>query len=98
ILGGIAWRERDVAGAARHADQVRRLNRAVEQVVLSRVGTCRGQLPVITFPRFERSIERTPALEVESRIREFPESQRTCRRPEIKIAGALPLILRSAFD
>ncbi len=84
----------DVAGAARHADAERRLDRAVEQPVGAGVAVLLplGQELAIRVPSGERAVELAPFLRVEARIGKLAQAERAGGCAEQQVARALALI------
>jgi hypothetical protein len=89
--------EGDVAAAARHADPVRRLDRAVEQAVVAGIRVSGvvaiGEAGAIAVPGSQRAaVQLTPGGLVEARIGELAEAERAGRGAERQAAGALALV------
>ena len=93
-IGGVLWRvcgvERDMAGAAGHAEQKWRLDRSVGQAPATIVGP-RGILgdgARISVPGPEcAAVQLAPAGWLESRIWKFPQTHGAGRGTEGKVAG-----------
>ena len=92
--GGFSRVEGDVAGAAGHADQERRLDRAVEQMTAPRVRRPSRSAACRSRPRSRPS--RSSACHVSASKRGFgklAEAERAGRGAELQVARGLPLVL-----
>src|SRR5687768_3785171 len=87
--------ESDVTRAARHSDQKRRLDRAIEKMrdTLVRNIFAVRKLLVVARPRAElTAIQFAPAFRLETRIREFAKSERAGTRAEAEMTCRLAQI------